>query len=197
MKIERGYKVGVTLVLAILLGIAGLYRYAKEDEMSEKVMMYYGAWSEEEIRFDATAWFRSGMYRPRYMGERNMRSATTMLRNQPKVFTAQDNEELCIDAASALASNYPEVDSSILMSTTPEDLYKRVRYAYSSFEEPNLPWDSYRLYLTLNGERYIITFALDAQTGEHQARYFIDKFDPEQPAFDEAKRIFAELDGHD
>lgn len=163
--------------------------------MSEKVMMYYGPWSEEEIRFDASQWFSSGMYRPRYMGERHVRSATTMLRNQPRVFTAKDNERLCIVAASALDYSYPEVDSTLLMDTTPEDLYRRVRYAHSAFTEPNRPEDTYLLYLTLNGERYVITFSLDAQTGEYQPPgYSADKFDPNQPAFAEAKRIFAELD---
>lgn len=196
MKVKRSYKTGTTLALAILFGFAG-YRYAKEDEMSERVMMYYGTWSEDEIRFDATAWFSRGMYRPRYMGERNIRSATTMLRNQPRVFTAQDNEKLCVVAISALDFDYPQVDTSLLTTTTPEDLYKRVRYVYSAFEEPNLPWDSYLLYLTLNGERYIITFAVDAQTGEYQpSEYSVDKFAPEQPVFAEARRIFAELDGH-
>ncbi|VXA92874.1 conserved hypothetical protein [Pseudomonas sp. 8AS] len=166
--------------------------------MSEKVMMYYGPWSEEEIRFDASHWFSSGMYRPRHMGERNIRSATTMLRNQPKVFTAQDNDELCIDAIMALNSDYPAVDSSLLSETTPDDLYRRVRYVFSAFDEPARPVDSYQLYLKLNGERYIITFAIDAHTGEHLATgSYADKFDPEQPAFAEAKRIFAELDDQD
>lgn len=164
--------------------------------MSEKVMMYYGAWSEEEIRFDATQWFNSGMYRPRHMGEHNIRSATTMLRTRPKVFTAQDNDELCIDAIMALKSDYPAVDSSLLSETTPNDLHRRVRYVFSAFDEPDRPVDSYRLYLNLNGERYIITFALDAQTGEHLATgAYADRFDPEQPAFAEAKQVFAELDG--
>lgn len=166
--------------------------------MSEKVMMYYGPWSEEEIRFDASQWFRSGMYRPRHMGERNIRSATTMLRNQPRTFSAQDNERLCVVAVSALSDDYPQVDSSLLMETTPDDLYRRVRYVFSAFDEPGRPVDSYQLYLNLNGERYIITFAIDAQTGEHLATgSYADRFDPEQPAFAEAKRIFAELDEQD
>lgn len=159
-------------------------------------MMYYGPWSEEEIRFDASQWFSSGMYRPRYMGERNNRSATTMLRNQPKVFSAQDNDELSIDAIMALSSDYPTVDTTLLSEAAPPDLHRRVRYVFSAFPEPNRPADSYRLYLVLNGERYIITFAIDAQTGEHLATgSYADKFDPNQPAFAEAKRIFAELDG--
>ena len=166
--------------------------------MSDKVMMYYGPWSEEEIRFDASHWFNRGMYRPRYMGERNIRSATTMLRNQPKVFNAKDNAELGIDAIMALNADYPAVDSSVLSESAPEDLYRRVRYAFSAFPEPDQPADSYRLYLQLNGERYIITFAIDAQTGVHLASgSYAEKFDPEQPAFAEAKRIFAELDGQD
>lgn len=183
------------LVLAALLGSYVFYRSVKEDIMSEKVMMYYGPWSEEEIRFDASQWFSSGMYRPRFMGERNIRSATTMLRNQPMVFSAQDNDELSIDAIMALSSDYPAVDTTLLSEVPPHDLYRRVRYVFSAFPEPNLPADSYRLYLVLNGERYIITFAIDAQTGEHLASgSYADKFDPEQPAFAEAKRIFAELD---
>lgn len=192
----RGRCIALTLMLAVLLGSVALYRFVKEDTMSEKVMMYYGPWSEEEIRFDATQWFGSGMYRPRYMGERNIRSATTMLRNQPRVFSAQDNERLCVVVVSALHDDYPEVDSSFLMETTPDDLYRRVRYAYSAFDEPDLPVDSYRLYLHVNDERYIITFAVDAQTGEHLATgSYADRFDPAQPAFAEAKQIFAELDG--
>lgn len=184
------------LLLAVLLGAFALHCSVKEDTMSEKVMMYYGAWSEEEVRFDASRWFSSGMYRPRYMGERNLRSATTMLRTRPKVFTAQDNDELCIDAIMALKSDYPAVDSGLLSETTPDDLHRRVRYVFSAFDEPDRPVDSYRLYLNLNGERYIITFALDAQTGEHLATgAYADRFDPEQPAFAEARQVFAELDG--
>lgn len=195
--IRRGRKAPAgVLVLILLLSCAALYRFVKEDTMSENVMMYYGPWSEEEIRFDASQWFSSGQYRPRYMGERNMRSATTMLRNQPRIFTAKDNERLCVVAASALDYSYPEVDSTLLMDTTPEDLYRRVRYAYSAFAEPNRPVDTYLLYLLLNGERYVITFSLDAQSGEYQpAAYAADRFDPNQPAFAEAKRIFTELDG--
>jgi len=158
MKLKRSSAIRLFIfTLALLLGVAGLSAHLKEDRMSAKIMMYYGDWSPEEIRFDSTKWFSSGMYRPRMMGTPAEASPVTMLRNSPDTLQALDNDTLLATALVAIEDKYPEVDTHELMLYTP-DLKKQIRYVYSFFEVPDKPFDTYWLFLTIKGETYVVTF---------------------------------------
>lgn len=143
---------------------AGFYLNAKEGEMPKKILMYYGGTEIEEM-FDATKWFVSGMYKPRNMEADGGASKVTMLRSKPKPFTAAQYEELPLIASGRLRWSLPSIDRTPLLNNPP-DLRQRVRYAYSAFAEPNTPVDYYYLYLELHGNRYVILFSRDAQSGE-------------------------------
>jgi hypothetical protein len=141
----------------------GLYLNAKEGEMPKKVMMYYGGFEVEEM-FDASQWFASGMYKPRNIEADGGASNVTMLRNQLKPFTSAQLAELPLIASSELRDEYPNLDRSALLDTTPDFSY-RTRYAYSAFAVANKPEDYYYLYLNLDNRKFAICFARDAMTG--------------------------------
>ncbi|PQP04373.1 hypothetical protein C5612_10275 [Pseudomonas frederiksbergensis] len=147
-------------VLLVFVGAVGLFVYTKEDQMSARVMMYYGSWSPEEIRFDATKWFSSGMYRPRLMGSPPEASPVTMLRNKPETLQSIDNDTFLSKALVAIEGTYPKVDTEDLILNTP-DLRRQIRYAFSSFSKPDKPQDTYWLFVTIHGKTYVVTFDWD------------------------------------
>jgi len=152
------------LALIAIMVVAGAYLNAKEGEMPKKILMYYGGTEIEEM-FDATKWFASGMYKPRHMEADRGASPVTMLRDKPKPFAAAQYEELPLIASGRLRWSLPNIDRTPLLNNPP-DLRQRVRYAYSAFAEPNIPVDYYYLYLELHGNRYVILFSRDAQSGD-------------------------------
>ena len=128
--------------------------------MPAKVMMYYGPWSPEENRFDASRWFNSGMYRPRLMGAPPEESPVTMLRNKPEGLHHIDNDILLTEALFAIGRQYPKLDTEDLVLNTP-DLHRQLRYGYSSFAEPDKPVDSYWLFLTFQHKTVVVTIDWD------------------------------------
>lgn len=151
------------LLLCLLLAVvsvATLFIYAKEEHMSAKVMMYYGAWSPEEVRFDATRWFSSGVYRPRLEGTPAQASPLTMLRDKPESLQAIANDVLLTKVLVAIEQKYPKVDTEDFVLNTP-DLRRQIRYAYSAFSEPDKPVDSYWLFVTLQNDTYVVTLDWD------------------------------------
>ncbi len=162
MKKLNAFSVIGLCAVAVLIG---LNIVGKEDDMSSKVMMYYGIWSPDDNRFDATRWFDSGMYRRRIMGTPPEASVETMLRNKPLPITERMNEDLVAIAGVALEYDFPEVNTESLINQPPA-LSHRVRYWISKFEKPDRPVDLYQLFLNLDQKRFVITFSRDAQTGD-------------------------------
>ncbi|MHA3735343.1 hypothetical protein ACXR0M_06665 [Pseudomonas sp. Eth.TT006] len=163
MSIEFRKRLGAIAAFLLVISATGLYLHTRENAMSEKVMMYYGDWSPEENRFDASKWFRNDMYRSDIVDGK--KSPVTMLRNRPLPFKPSDNDALVAGAIVALEAAEPPVNGDLLGKEWPM-LVPRTRYRYSAFEAPDQPQDYYNIYLKYQGERYVITFARNAQTGE-------------------------------
>ena len=184
----------VLCVLLIAVSFAGLFIYAKEAQMPAKVMMYYGPWSPEENRFDASRWFSSGMYRPRLMGTPPEESPVTMLRNRPESLRHIENDVLLTEALFAVERQFPKLDTEDLILNTP-DLHRQIRYAYSSFAEPDRPVDSYWLFITFANKTVVVTIDWDVTEKKllprSMASNLIEKSD-EEAAYLQVKK---ELDG--
>lgn len=180
-----------TLALAAIIGV-GLYLNAKEGAMPKKIMMYYGGFEVEEM-FDASQWFARGMYRPRHTEADGGASNVTMLRNKPMPFTAAQYDELPLIASSRLRWEFPDLERESLLDDPP-DLSKRVRYAYSAFAEPNKPQDYYELFLELHGQRYVVTFARDAQSGDAVPGGSAKQLVGDYAAQAEYRKAFAEIE---
>lgn len=180
-----------TLALAAIIG-AGLYLNAKEGAMPKKIMMYYGGFEVEEM-FDASQWFASGMYKPRHTEADGGASNVTMLRNKPMPFTAAQYDELPLIASSRLRWEFPDLERESLLDDPP-DLSKRVRYVYSAFAEPNEPQDYYDLFLELHGQRYVVTFARDAQSGDAVPGGSAKQLVGDYAAQAEYRKAFAEIE---
>lgn len=184
----------VLCVLLIAVSFAGLFIYAKEAQMPAKVMMYYGPWSPEENRFDASRWFSSGMYRPRLMGTPPEESPVTMLRNKPESLRHIENDVLLTEALFAVGRQFPRLDTEDLILNTP-DLHRQIRYAYSSFAEPDKPVDSYWLFITFANKTVVVTIDWDVTEKKllprSMASNLIEKSD-EEAAYLQVKK---ELDG--
>jgi hypothetical protein len=180
-------------VLLALCGAGGFFVYAWESQMSARVMMYYGPWSPEEKRFDASQWFRSGMYRPRLMGIPAEASPETMLRVEPERFRSAQNREILARVLLALEERYPDVDTEDLILNTP-DLSRRIRYAYSWFEEPNKPHDTYWLFLPLEGRQYVITIEWDVTEKKLTSSTTAQLMSKDSDAEIEYRKVLKELD---
>lgn len=181
-----------TLALALIIG-AGLYLNAKEGAMPKKIMMYYGGFEVEEM-FDASQWFASGMYRPRHTEADGGASNVTMLRNKPMPFTREQLDDLPFVAAGTFDySPYKGIDTQAFL-LDPPDLSKRVRYAYSAFAEPNEPQDYYDLFLELHGQRYVVTFARDAQSGDAVPGGSAKQLVGDYASQAEYRKVFAEIE---
>ena len=191
MTVNFHKRVGLIAAFLLVFSAMGLYLHTREDAMSEKVMMYYGDWSPEENRFDATKWFRTDMYRSDVVDGK--KSAVTMLRNRPLPFKPSDNDELVAGAIVALEAAYPPVNGDLLGKEWPM-LIPRIRYRYSAFEAPDQPQDYYNIYLKYQGERYVITFARDAQTGEIIPGGSVQLMYPESETQIADGQVFKELD---
>lgn len=181
------------LALATFLVATGLYLNAREGTMSRKVMMYYGGFEIEEM-FDATQWFTSSMYKPRYMEADKGASNVSMLRSKPMPFTPKQLDDLPLVAAGAFDHGpYEEVNTEGLL-LDPPDLSKRIRYVYSAFSEPNKPVDYYNIFLELHGQRYVITFARDAQNGDSLLGGSAKLITGNQASQADYVKIFAEIE---
>ncbi|WP_439886630.1 hypothetical protein ACSX1C_14000 [Pseudomonas sp. MBLB4123] len=161
--------------------------------MPGKIMMYYGGFEVEEM-FDASQWFAGGMYRPRLIEADGGASNVTMLRNKPLPFTRDQLEDLPFVAAGAFDYGPLEGTDTQPLLLDPPDLSKRVRYAYSAFAEPNKPTDYHQLFLELQGQRYVVTFARDAQSGDALPGGFAEQVVGEYASQAEYRKVFAEID---
>lgn len=191
MMISVRKRAGAIAFFLLVFSAIGLYLHTKENVMSEKVMMYYGDWSPEENRFDASKWFRNGMYRRDVVDGKA--SPVTMLRTQPLLLKSTDNDELVACAIVALEYAEPKVDGDSLRKEWPM-LVPRIRYRYSAFEAPDQPQDYYNIYLKYQGERYVITFARDAQTGEIIPGGSVALIYPDSETQIADRQVFKELD---
>jgi hypothetical protein len=182
---KRVFLVGIVgLFLAMLLVVAAWI--LGEDSMYEeyinpvradgKIIMLYGSIFKEG-RFDATRWFKNGMYRLRDIENP---SDSTMLRES--VPPIPDNMLVRLRAVltGALDPNspyYSEEDGlpppasfeKILMYIHFDPRPQLLYYA-SKFREIDKPRDIYAVYLLIEGERYFVNLERDGVTGEIKRR---------------------------
>ncbi|WP_312595893.1 hypothetical protein [Stutzerimonas nitrititolerans] len=180
-----------SVALAVSLAVVPIN--AKECEMPKRILMYYGGFEIEEM-FDASQWFTSGMYKPRHIEAGGGASLDTMLRNQPRSFTREQLAELPYAAAEAFDSSHLQDINTEALILNPPDLSQRIRYAYSAFAAPNKPEDYHYLYLTLDGRRFVITFARDAQSGENLTGKSAKEITGEYASQAEHRKTFAEIE---
>ncbi len=182
---------GILIAALIALGLVGIYQYAGQgSKLPDTLMMSTRISEESEPSYDATKWFRSGMYEPEdAFGHFNTHR---MKRSKPIVLTAKYNEFLVQAAIDSLKSNHPGVDTQVLLMTWPV-LTRRVRYMYSLFISPDKPADLYELYLQVSDRRFVINLQLDDEG--------VLKFDGDDvevgyddPLFDEHTKVFEEMD---
>jgi hypothetical protein len=162
--IKRSHPKGLLFAALISLGLVGTDLYAGQAvSLPDKVMMTSRDTGPMGPRFDATKWFRSGMYRPQELdGKVN---PYIMTRSKPFVFKAKDNVFLVQAAIDALEDVQPEVNTRLIWDTWPV-LTRRLRYTYSSFNAPDKPADLYDLYLQVSYRRFVISLRLNGDEGE-------------------------------
>lgn len=182
---------GILIAALIAVGLVGIYLYAGQgSKLPDTLMMTSRASQVDDTMFDATKWFRSGMYEPEDLfGEFN---TFRMKRSEPIVLTAKDNEFLIEAAIEALERNHPGVDTRVLLMTWPV-LSRRVRYTYSVFIVPDKPADLYELYLQVSDRRFVINLQLNDE-GELKFDGDETEVDIDDPLFDEHTKIFEEMD---
>jgi hypothetical protein len=154
---------GLLVAALIAIGLVGTYLYASQgSSIPDTVMMTTRATGANGPTFDATKWFRNGMYAPQELdGKLN---PFIMTRSKPFVFTAKDNEFLIQAAIEALEDVQPEVNTQPVWDTWPV-LTRRVRYTYSVFSAPDKPADLYNLYLQVSYRKFVIGVQLDGDDG--------------------------------
>ncbi|UVM52744.1 hypothetical protein LOY38_12305 [Pseudomonas sp. B21-015] len=183
---------GILIAALIATGLVGTYLYASQgNSIPDTVMMTTRATGGSEPTFDATKWFRNGMYVPQELdGKLN---PYIMTRSKPFVFTAKDNEFLIQAAIEALEDVRPEVDTQPVWNTWPV-LTRRVRYNYSFFSAPDKPADLYNLYLQVSYRKFVIGVQLDGDEGNltYDGEVTeVNGVDPEQEAH---IKVFEEMD---
>ena len=154
---------GLLIAALIAVGLAGTpVRTISASNLPDTIMMTSRATGASGPMFDATKWFRSGMYVPQELdGKVN---PYIMTRSKPFVFKAKDNEFLIQAAIEALEDVQPEVNTSPVWNAWPV-LTRRVLYDYSVFSAPDKPSDIYNLYLQVSYRRFVIGVQLDGDDG--------------------------------
>lgn len=133
--------------------------------MSHPVLMRTSFDNPEQ--FDATSWFSNGTYKRTQlkMNGKVFEHETAMVRTQPMPLVPSQNPELCAGAAVAIERSVSGFDASSLIKDCP-DLLRRTSYVISGFGAPNKPEDHYRIYITLQGRRFIVEMVRDGVSGK-------------------------------
>ncbi|MEO6677384.1 MAG: hypothetical protein ABIO21_08410 [Pseudomonas sp.] len=183
---------GILIAALVAVGLAGTYLYAGQGiSLPDKVMMTSREGGPVGPTFDATKWFRSGMYVPQELdGEVN---PYIMTRREPFVFKAKDNVFLVQEALAALEDVRPEVNTQQVWDTWPV-LTKRVRYESSFFLAPDKPADLYKLYLQVSYRRFVISLRLEGDEGELRYDDDVTEVNKVDALEEEHTKIFEEMD---
>jgi len=139
-----------------------------------RIAMLYGS-AFERGRFDATRWFKDGMYRLRYSAE--MPSDLTMLRESIPPIPDSELEDLRAWLVVGLNPNDPYFSEEYGLKKPHESYIKvlmdrnfdprsQLIYHPSYFREIDKPRDMYTAYLLIEGERYFVGIERDAMTGK-------------------------------
>ena len=145
-----------------------------------RIIMIYGTIFEED-RFDATKWFKDGMYRLRHQGGpwmaedtmyrayvppvpdsrlSNLRASLSVLLD-PKADLWRSRDGLDPLDPDPLPASYKQ-----LLRDPKFDPRPLMIYEYSEFGKTQNPCDIYTVYLLIEGQRVFVDIALDAITGE-------------------------------
>ncbi|MFJ7793068.1 hypothetical protein [Pseudomonas sp. NPDC096950] len=185
---------GILIAALIAVGLAGTYLYAGQSNsppVPDTVMMTSRATGPVGPRFDATKWFRSGMYVTQELdGGIN---PYIMTRREPFVFKAKDNVFLVQEALEALKDVQPEVNTQLIWDTWPV-LTRRVRYESSVFLAPDKPADLYNLYLQVSYRRFVISLRLEGDEGELHFDDDVTEVNSVDALEEEHTTIFEEMD---
>jgi hypothetical protein len=175
-------------VALITVGLLATNLYANA---ADSFLMTSRATGANGPTFDATQWFRSGMYvAQEFDGKLN---PFIMMRSKPFVFTAKDNEFLIQAAIEALEDVQPEVDTKPIWDAWPV-LTRRVRYTYSVFSAPNKPADLYNLYLQVSYRKFVIGLQLDGDAGNLVYDGDVVEVDTGNEEHEAYVKVFEEMD---
>lgn len=176
------------IVALITVGLLATNLYANA---ADSFLMTSRATGANGPTFDATQWFRSGMYvAQEFDGKLN---PFIMMRSKPFVFTAKDNEFLIQAAIEALEDVQPEVDTKPIWDAWPV-LTRRVRYTYSVFSAPNNPADLYNLYLQVSYRKFVIGLQLDGDAGNLVYDGDVVEVDTGNEEHEAYVKVFEEMD---
>lgn len=176
------------IVALITVGLLATNLYASA---ADSFLMTSRATGANGPTFDATQWFRSGMYvAQEFDGKLN---PFIMMRSKPFVFTAKDNEFLIQAAIEALEDVQPEVDTKPIWDAWPV-LTRRVRYTYSVFSAPNKPADLYNLYLQVSYRKFVIGLQLDGDDGNLVYDGDVVEVDTGNEEHEAYVKVFEEMD---
>ncbi|MDN3223149.1 hypothetical protein [Pseudomonas nunensis] len=183
---------GILIAALIAVGLGGTYLYAgQSSSLPDQVMMTSRETGPVGPRFDATKWFRSGMYVPQELdGGIN---PYIMTRREPFVFKAKDNVFLVQETLEALKDVQPEVNTQQIWDTWPV-LTRRVRYESSVFLAPDKPADLYNLYLQVSYRRFVISLRLEGDEGELRYDGDVTEVNSVDALEEEHTKIFEDMD---
>jgi hypothetical protein len=192
--IKLAHPKGILMAALIAVGLVGTYLYAGQGStipIPDTVMMTSRDAGPIGPRFDATKWFRSGMYVPQELdGKIN---PYIMTRSEPFVFKAKDNVFLVQEALEALQDVQPEVNTQLVWDTWPV-LTRRVRYESSFFLAPDKPADLYNLYLQVSYRRFVIPLRLEGDEGELKFDGEVTEVNSVDALEEEHTKVFEEMD---
>jgi hypothetical protein len=169
-------------LLLMALFVAGYL--LRELIMEEKIFMSYGYFLEPDGTFDATDWFRSGMYKRRRMYRKNVFfERRSMTRVSPPPFHVSQVEELRLHLLveiNGLLRSWPNLNpyqkdrlAHITLEKSRKNLLDerfdprpQIFYLYSDFPEPNKPVDMYTVYLLIEGQRFSVDLPIDGVSGK-------------------------------
>lgn len=182
---------GILIAALIAVGLVGTYLYASQaSAIPDTVMMTADSTGRVET-FDATKWFRNGMYVPQELdGKIN---PYIMTRSKPFVFKSKDNVFLVQEALAALQDVRPEVNTQLVRDTWPV-LTQRVRYDHSFFSAPDKPADVYKLYLQVSYRRFVIALQLNGDEGELVFDGEVTEVNSVDPEEEVHIQVFEEMD---
>ncbi|MDR1064114.1 MAG: hypothetical protein LBL48_09355 [Azoarcus sp.] len=172
---------------------------ASQGGTDEKIMMRYG-FSFEDKSFDASRWFRNGMYqrRPDKISPSGF-AEWSMIRVSPPPIKDSDLDDMRAWLTTGLnpmthdipeLGRVPEGYEKILLDDE-FDPRPETRYTVSSFKEADVPLDHYATYLLIEGKRFYVDLARDAQTGEFVGASRTDSI--YGISYEEQQKLFKEL----
>ena len=162
-----------TSIAAFILGACKADRPVSMDS-DGRAMMHYG-WYSDETYFDASEWFRNGMYK-RHPDPTLPSGYSDVIMHRVSPLPFKDSELLDVRVWLVVGLNpvthdipglarVPDDYEAILMDSR-FDPRPQIRYVSSYFMEPDFPVDIYGCYLLIKGKRFFVDLKRDGRTGE-------------------------------